>query len=160
MRQIVSANGDRGTEPSLVPQTMFLRPIGVLATGSRYNVAIIEIAYTIVIYIILAAIGAFVWFIGKQSARQVRKRPQPTRPTGPEINKRRALPPVAPPAKRNEFPKPPLPLASKLATTTRNDVINFNILARPTPPTPSTIALDVTPTGSTWQSLQSSAWRP
>jgi len=42
---------------------MYPKRGGVLATGRRYDVALIEIAYTIVIYIILAAIGAFVWFV-------------------------------------------------------------------------------------------------
>jgi hypothetical protein len=40
---------------------MYPKHGGVLATGRRYNVAIIEIAYTIVIYLILAAIVPFVW---------------------------------------------------------------------------------------------------
>jgi hypothetical protein len=42
---------------------MYPRRSGVLATGRRYNAAIIEIAYTILIYLILLGIGAFVWFV-------------------------------------------------------------------------------------------------
>jgi hypothetical protein len=42
---------------------MYPKHGGVLATGRRYNVAIIEIAYTILIYLILIAIGALVWFV-------------------------------------------------------------------------------------------------